>query len=85
MTIHYLEPEPLNGTDAALWDIERNPTLRTTIVSLLTLDRPIDPERLIAAARRRVAFGPATPTAHREPPPRDGRAALGAHRRLRHP
>ncbi len=49
MTIQYLAPEPLNGTDAALWDIERNPTLRTTIVSLLTLDRAIDPERLIAA------------------------------------
>jgi len=49
MTIHYLEPESLNGTDAALWDIERNPTLRTTIVSLLTLDRPLDTEHLIAS------------------------------------
>ena len=57
MTIQYLEPEPLNGTDAALWDIERNPTLRTTIVSLLTLDSAVDPEQLIAtldAASRSV-------------------------------
>jgi len=49
MTIRYLEPEPFNGTDAALWDIERNPALRTTIVSVLTLDRTIDPDRLTAS------------------------------------
>lgn len=39
---------PLNPTDAALWDIERDPRLRTTIVGALLLDRPIAPDRLRA-------------------------------------
>jgi hypothetical protein len=50
-------PSRLNPTDAALWDIERNPTLRTTIVAVLMLDRPVDPARLrdvIEVATRRI-------------------------------
>jgi WS/DGAT/MGAT family acyltransferase len=50
-------PSRLNPTDAALWDIERNPTLRTTIVGVLMLDRPVDPARLrdvIEVATRRI-------------------------------
>jgi diacylglycerol O-acyltransferase len=42
-----IAPARLNATDATLWDIERNPNLRTTIVGVLVLDRPFDPERLV--------------------------------------
>jgi WS/DGAT/MGAT family acyltransferase len=38
----------LNPIDAALWDIERDPALRTTIVAVLLLDRPIGRDRLLA-------------------------------------
>jgi diacylglycerol O-acyltransferase / wax synthase len=51
-------PSRLNPTDAALWDIERDPTLRTTIVAVLVLDRPVDPTRLrdsLEVATRRIA------------------------------
>jgi len=47
----------LNPTDAALWDIERDPMLRTTIVAVMVLDRPIDHRRLtdtFEIATRRV-------------------------------
>lgn len=50
-------PSRLNPTDAALWDIERNPTLRTTIVAAMLLDRPVDPSRLrdvLEIATRRI-------------------------------
>ncbi|HSJ91945.1 MAG TPA: wax ester/triacylglycerol synthase family O-acyltransferase [Ilumatobacter sp.] len=50
-------PTRLNPTDAALWDIERDPTLRTTIVAALVLDRPVDPSRLsdvLEVATRRI-------------------------------
>jgi WS/DGAT/MGAT family acyltransferase len=50
-------PTRLNPTDAALWDIERDPTLRTTIVAVLVLDRAIDPARLrdvLEIATRRI-------------------------------
>jgi len=50
-------PSRLNPTDAALWDIERDPTLRTTIVAALLLDRPVDPDRLrdvLEVASRRI-------------------------------
>lgn len=39
-------PTRLNPTDAALWDIERDPRLRTTIVAAMVFDRPIAPARL---------------------------------------
>lgn len=42
-----LASEPMNGTDAALWDIERDPLLRTTVVSVLVLDQTVDVDRLI--------------------------------------
>lgn len=41
-------PERLNATDATLWDIERNPSLRTTIVAVLILDRPVSRRRVVA-------------------------------------
>lgn len=50
-------PTPLNPTDAALWDIERDPTLRTTIVAAMVLDRPVDATRLrdgLEVATRRI-------------------------------
>lgn len=50
-------PTPLNATDATLWDIERNPALRTTIVAALVLDRAVARERLVnlmEAATRQV-------------------------------
>ncbi len=50
-------PTRLNPTDATLWDIERDPRLRTTIVAVLTLDRQVDRERLtnvLEAASRRI-------------------------------
>lgn len=40
-------PTRLNPTDATLWDIERDPKLRTTIVAMLLLDRPVAHERLL--------------------------------------
>ncbi len=45
--IKELAPEPLNGTDATLWDIERDPALRTTVVSILQLDRAVKPKLLL--------------------------------------
>ena len=47
MTVKMIAAEPMNGTDATLWDIERDPTLRTTVVSILQLDRSVKPERLL--------------------------------------
>jgi WS/DGAT/MGAT family acyltransferase len=50
-------PEVLDATDAALWDIERNPALRTTIVAALVLDRPVADDPLwhvLEAASRQV-------------------------------
>lgn len=50
-------PKRLNPTDAALWDIERDPKLRTTIVAAMLLDRPVDPQRLVEGleiATRRI-------------------------------
>lgn len=50
-------PTPLNPTDATLWDIERNPALRTTIVAAMLLDRPVERSRLVnllEAASRQV-------------------------------
>jgi len=44
-----IAPEPMNGTDAALWDIERDPALRTTVVSVLVLDRPVVDDDLLAS------------------------------------
>lgn len=52
-----MPPSRLNPTDATLWDIERNPSLRTTIVAAIVLDRPVEPEALLVvleAASRRV-------------------------------
>lgn len=50
-------PRRLNPTDAALWDIERDPKLRTTIVAAMLLDRPVDVRRLhdgLEIATRRI-------------------------------
>lgn len=50
-------PRRLNPTDAALWDIERDPKLRTTIVAAMMLDRPADTRRLLdglEVASRRI-------------------------------
>lgn len=50
-------PTRLNPTDATLWDIERNPALRTTIVAAIVLDRHVDRAHLLnvlEAATRRV-------------------------------
>jgi WS/DGAT/MGAT family acyltransferase len=47
----------LNATDATLWDIERDPSLRTTIVAVLMLDRPVARKRVlhdIEAASRTI-------------------------------
>jgi WS/DGAT/MGAT family acyltransferase len=44
----------MNGTDAALWDIERDPLLRTTVVSILLLDQVIDPDRFVTALETAV-------------------------------
>ena len=43
-------PGRMNPTDAALWDIERDPTLRTTILGVMVLDHPPS----FAALRDRV-------------------------------
>ncbi|HSH11259.1 MAG TPA: wax ester/triacylglycerol synthase family O-acyltransferase [Ilumatobacter sp.] len=45
--VKMIPAEPMNGTDATLWDIERDPSLRTTVVSVLQLDRPVKRERLL--------------------------------------
>lgn len=47
MNVKSIAAEPMNGTDAALWDIERNPALRTTVVSILRLDREVPHDRLL--------------------------------------
>ena len=47
MNVKMIPSEPMNGTDATLWDIERDPSLRTTVVSILQLDRPVTPKRLL--------------------------------------
>ena len=47
MNVKMIAAEPMNGTDATLWDIERDPALRTTVVSILQLDRKLTPDRLL--------------------------------------
>ena len=47
MNVKMIPSEPMNGTDATLWDIERDPSLRTTVVSILQLDRAVKPDRLL--------------------------------------
>ena len=50
-------PSRLNPTDAALWDTERDPKLRTTIVAVMMLDRQVDTDHLwhmLEVASRRV-------------------------------
>lgn len=47
MNVKMIPAEPMNGTDATLWDIERDPSLRTTVVSILQLDRTVKRERLL--------------------------------------
>ncbi len=47
MNVKMIAAEPMNGTDATLWDIERDPALRTTVVSILQLDRKVTPDRLL--------------------------------------
>ena len=64
-----IAPSRMNPTDATLWDIERNPRLRTTIVAALELDRPVKHDhlvelletasRLVPRLRQRVVSGPA--------------------------
>jgi diacylglycerol O-acyltransferase len=44
-----IPPSRFNPTDATLWDIERDPSLRTTIVAVLHLDRPVEHDRLRVA------------------------------------
>ena len=38
-------PGPLSSIDSTLWEIERDPQLRTTIVATIHLDRPVDEDR----------------------------------------
>ena len=44
----------LNPTDATLWEIKRDPELRTTIVALVVLDRQPDSRALAAAIGRAI-------------------------------
>ncbi len=68
MTSVAVPPSRLNPTDATLWDIERNPHLRTTIVAAIVLDRPVGRAALLTVLeaatrevprlRQRVVEGP---------------------------
>lgn len=50
-TTNDLDFEPrMSDADALMWNIEKDPLLRSTIVTVMVLDRPIDPARL----RRRL-------------------------------
>ena len=40
----------MSDADALMWNIEKDPLLRSTIVTVMVFDRPLDPERL----RRRI-------------------------------
>jgi diacylglycerol O-acyltransferase len=42
----------MSDSDALMWTIERDPHLRSTILSVMVLDRPPDPERLEEKVRR---------------------------------
>jgi diacylglycerol O-acyltransferase / wax synthase len=46
------------GMDVMMWAVEQDPRLKLGIVSVLLLDRPVDPERFRAAVARTVAAGP---------------------------
>jgi WS/DGAT/MGAT family acyltransferase len=48
----------MSDADALLWNIERDPVLRSTILSVMILDRPPDPARLDAAVSRSLAAIP---------------------------
>ena len=48
----------LNPTDATLWEIQRDPELRTTIVALAVLGRPPSPEELTASVNHAVELIP---------------------------
>ena len=49
----------LRDADALLWNIERDPVLRSTIVAVAVLDRPPDVRRLGARLERAAAAFPA--------------------------
>ncbi len=46
------------GMDVMMWAVEQDPRLKLGIVSVLLLDRPVDPERFRAAVARTAAAGP---------------------------
>jgi WS/DGAT/MGAT family acyltransferase len=48
----------MGESDALLWNIERDPMLRSTITSVMLLERPPDPERFAAAVQRSLAKVP---------------------------
>ena len=64
MNVKMIDSEPMNGTDATLWDIERDPALRTTVVSILQLDRSVKPERLLRSIDESSRLMPRTGRSH---------------------
>ena len=73
-----VEPEPfdlhMSDTDALMWNIEKDPVLRSTIVTVNRLDRAPDWDRLVDAHRLRLAAHP-PPAPARGHPDHAGRAA----------
>ncbi len=53
-----MNDDRMNPTDATLWEIKRDPELRTTIVALATLTAVPDPTVLEAAVRRAIESTP---------------------------
>ncbi len=50
--------EWMNDSDALMWHIERDPLLRSTVLSVWLLDRPPDQERLAATLERTIRHVP---------------------------
>src|SRR4029079_15473644 len=47
--------ETMSSSDALIWHIERDPLLRSTVMSVWFLQRPPSPERMRATVERMVA------------------------------
>ncbi len=65
-------PAHMNAADAVMWDIERDPVLRSTITAVALLDRAPDWDRLVARLERGVREIPRLRQRVVEPPLRLG-------------
>ena len=75
----------MSDSDALMWNIEKDPLLRSTIVTVLLLDQAPDWDRLVDTHRARHVADPADAPARRDAAAAHGPAAVVGRRELRPP